>query len=647
MGSCRGAHFDRIAVKIQCPVAQTARNFWHVNCILGIMEKVRKNYSKGIVRWMIGYLILLAGIEVLALIFPMLLQGITEIVQEGVYNAYPTGELIGKVIARVALVFGFIVLIMVVTLVAEFFVSKYVNSYSQNMRRELFNKLQKVSSEDIEKFGPGKVVPYVLNDAMWMRQYRRRILMALIFIPVTIFGSIFMMFRLSLFYSLIALGAVPIIALFYWINLRRMNKIVPPAVDAFDDYFTNIKEGISGAKDIRILGKADERADEFAKLVRVQRRQAMNTDMRNNFSASFHALLFAIVTVFLVIYGVHTSTDVEDLIILNTVLLYLARIQTGVHNIFVWFVEHIPRMRVTKKRIQEVYNLPEMPNQGGLTNVPRFHEPWLEFSEIEYIHPSGKKAITGFNLVLPYNTRIAIAGGIGSGKSVLSKLLLREEVPTSGEILLNGLDISSINRRFLRRELFSYCGPKAIFENATMRDNLKRLAPDTTDEQIMQIFADLDAMDFVDKFGDNFLDFVISEKSRLSDGTKNFLHIVRAVLKPASVYIFNQCFEHVNQRYISKLMAKLKRDKMTCLFFSYDVRVARACNKVYVLKGGKISGVGRHSELLNSNQDYKKFYASGLGTIVEEEKQIVLKEDSRPSAMDISVTVNSQGEGGI
>ena len=594
------------------------------------MKKAKQKYSAGIKKWMFGYLFVLGITEVLALVFPMLLQGVTQIIGEGAESEYyDTGDIIRAVLVRAALVFGFIVLIMVVSVVAEFLLSNYANRYSRNMRRKLFNKLQRVSTEDLENFGSSKIVPTVLNDTLWMRLFTRRVLQAIIFIPVTIFGSIFMMFQLSTIYALIALSAVPVIALFYWWNLKKMSKLIPDTVTAFDDYFTNIKEGIIGARDIRILGKANERAKEFNKLVKIHRQQGEQTDKRNNFAGAFASVLFTIITIFLILYGIHFGmSDVEDLIILNTVLLYLARVQTGVHNTFVWFVEAIPRARVTKKRLDAVYELPEMPNEGGLINVPRFHEPWIEFSGIDYEYPNGKRAIRNFNVRVSYDTRVAIAGGVGSGKSVLGKLITRDAVPTGGEILLNGLDISSINRRYLRRELISYIGGSPMFENATVRDNMKRLAPEATDEEILKVFSCLGADDFVSKFGDNFLDYVINDKSRLSEGSKNLFNIVRGYLKPASIYVFNQCFEHVDTAYLANLMEMLKNDKKTCLFFSYDTAIANSCDTVHVLKNGKIVEAGKHSQLVKQSDEYKKFYAAGLGTIAVEEGEIAVLENT-------------------
>ncbi|MCL2755760.1 MAG: ABC transporter ATP-binding protein/permease [Firmicutes bacterium] len=551
-------------------------------------------------------------VEIVGLLFPLILQSVVVAIS----NDASTAELFG----RSGLVLGFIVLIFIVNLIATYFISIYANKYAQNVRREVFNKFQRVSTETIENFGKGKVVPAVLNDPSWIAVYQRRFIVAAIVVPGTVFGSMFMMFQANVMYSLIALAAVPIIALFYFINIRKMNKVIPPSVEAFDEYFENIKEGITGAKDIRILGKAEERSRKFEKVVDLQRRQSMNADMRNNFSASFNSILFTIITVGIIIYGVNTGNTetMYQLAVLNTVLMYIARIQWASHQVFVWFVEHMPRIWVTKKRLQEVYRLPEVPNQGGLTYITKPAEPTLSLSNLEFIWPNGSRGIN-LSLDIPYNTRIAIAGGVGSGKSILPKLLLRMEEPSGGCINLNGIDISSINQEYLRREILGYCGPNSRFINGTIRDNMKILSPSVSDEEILSIFNALGADDFIKKFGDNFLDYQLNINKKLSDGTRNILGIARCALKPASIHIFNQCFDHVKQEYIINLMEYLKQNSKTCLFISYDPWVCRNSNEVYVLKNGKITGQGKHAELLRENADYKRFYQSTSGTIPQDD----------------------------
>ncbi|MCL2587022.1 MAG: ABC transporter ATP-binding protein/permease [Firmicutes bacterium] len=582
------------------------------------MRKSRLNereYQKGNKKYMFIFMGLLVAVEGLALAFPMVLQGVTErIIEAQSYGTITTGQILLSALG----VFGFIVLIFLVTMAMEYSGALYGNRYATNIRRKLFNKLQKVSGDTLEEFGTSKVLPVLFNDTAWMRLYRRRTVAAFVFIPVAIFGSFIMMFMLNPWYGLIGLGAVPFLVLFFWLSSRRMNKIFASSIDAFDSYFSNVKEGVIGARDIRILGKAEERDAEFKKVVDEHQVQVRTSDTLVNFSLSFHALLFTAITVVIIIFGV-TVIDLQtaqQLVELNTALQYIVRVQGAGHLIFVWFFEHIPRIRITKTRIQEVYDLPEIKEDGGLKDIPNFAEPRLEFSNINYTYANQARGLIGINMIVPYNTRVAVSGGIGSGKSVLPKLLLGDLQPHSGEILFNQIDTASINNNSLRSSVFSYASPTPDFVAGSIRDNMKLLAPSVTDEEILQAFADI-APGWNARF-DNFLDFELSPKRPMSDGMRNLLNIVRAVLKPAPLYIFNQCFEHIRTEYLDNLMTRLAKDKKTALFMTYDAAICKRCDNIYVLKSGRIKGEGTHAHLLKTNSEYQRFYASTSGTILQE-----------------------------
>jgi len=564
----------------------------------------------------LGCLVVLEG---LALVFPMLLQGVTERVIAEVDSGNPS---VGPIILNAALVFGFIILIFAITMLAEWMGAKYAHKYASNVRRKIFNKIQRLSSDTIENYGGAKLLPVLTNDTNWLRIYKRRLLAAFVFVPVAIFGSFIMMFMLNPWYGLIALGAIPFMLLFFWFSSRRMKKVFNYSIDAFDDYFVNVKEGITGARDIRILGKAGERANEFQKIVHTHQTQVRTSDTMNNFSVSFHALLFTAITIIVIIFGV-TVLDMQEtqqLVELNTAIQYIVRVQAAAHLLFVWFFEHFTRIKMTRARIQEVYDLPETKDEGGLTQIPKFAEPRLEFSNIGYSYENQARGLSGINLTVPFNTRVAISGGIGSGKSVIPRLLLGDKQAQTGEILLNQIDITSINTGALRRSVFSYAAPSPEFIAGTIRDNMRLLAPEVTDEDILEVFSDLGADDFISRFGDDFLSFELSPKRPLGDSAKNLLSIARAVLKPATIYVFNQCFEHVRTDYMDRLMTRLERDGKTALFITYDSAICSRCDNIYVLKNGRIAGEGTHAKLLKTNSDYQKFYASG-GAILEDSSE--------------------------
>jgi ABC-type multidrug transport system fused ATPase/permease subunit len=264
--------------------------------------------------------------------------------------------------------------------------------------------------------------------------------------------------------------------------------------------------------------------------------------------------------------------------------------------------------------------MPESAQQREeLKQIPTYTKHYIKFEDVSFTYPNGHTELDRINLEVPDGKSVAVSGGIGSGKNVLAQLLLKHREPSFGKIIYNDIDISQLNTAFWRREIMSFCGGSPKFISGTIRDNFKLLSPDITDEKIFAVFKEIGAMDFVKKF-DNFLEFQISELGQINDSTKNLLNLVRAVLKPASLYVFNQCFEHVKHEYTVGIIEKLRRENKTAVFISYDGTICRNCDTVYVLKSGQICGHGTHASLIKSNKDYRSLNGAGSGVLIYEEK---------------------------
>lgn len=576
---------------------------------------IKPAYSKGIRRYALYFLLSLAALEGLALYFPILLQNVTIVAEKQFRGNGGDGSVV-PLILQGLLVLGYIILIFGVRFLSEWLGAIYIDKYQANIRKKLYDKFSSLSSQQIDQIGIARVLPAIMNDPNWLKLYHRRLLNMIVYFPVAILGSIIMLFTLNWIYAVFALASIPFVAIFSILCLKRMNKFIPVSVSSFDEYFLNIKEGIKGAKDIRILGKADERSADFERYVHANRRQGLATDRGHAMSVGFHAILFTFITIAIIIYGATNLTvgETRQLVVLNTAIQYVNQLWNGSHQIFVWFLDTIPRCNYTFKRLSDFYAMPAQSPIEGLREIPVYKKNNLILTNISY-----KNELKNVNIAVGEGKLVSVVGGIGSGKSHIANMLIQFDQPTEGTITFNDIDITNINPSYWRKNFVSYCSNHPQFIPGTVRDNLRILSPETTDEQIMTAFRDIGANNFVKQF-DNFLDYEIKEGQVLSEGYKNILNIVRTVLKPAGLYIFNQCFEHVRPTYITKLMARLKREKKTAVFITFNGAVCKASDDIYVLKKGVISGEGTHASLIKNNKDYREFHASEGNAIIYDEE---------------------------
>jgi len=571
------------------------------------------HYFFGVRKFVFLYIGSLAIMQAMALWFPTLIRDITGMV--GPESTATTTD----IIIQGLIVFGVVILIFVINLLGEMFGAKAFASFQKNLRAEMFDKLQQAPVERVNELDSSTILPLIMNDTAWIRGMQRHIMLFLVIFPVAILGSIIMLFTLEVYYGLLALASLPFIVIFFIINSRRINKIIQKSIPGFDVMHTQVKEGIIGAREIRLFNKAKKREEEFAEQFWYGRQQSAATLKAHNLSASFNAALFSIITAAIVIIGATTMRDVSQLGELTAALLYVSMLWGGSHEIFRLFVDFLPRTKMAKDRIARIYNLPIDPAGGGAKlDLAETDGLELELRGISYKFPNEVTGLSNISVLVNKNTRVAITGGAGSGRTVIPQLLLRYEKPSAGTITVGGTDIGDINPTFYRRNIIAFCDQTPEFIPGTIRDNLCFLSPGISDEKILKLFKDIGAQSFVDKF-DKFLDHQICERDGFNMATKKLLNLARILLKPAPIYIFNQCFDHINPEYIVKIFAKLRREKKTCLFITQNNIVSKHCDTVHVLKKGTISGTGTHESLIKNNTDYREVYLASAGRIISEE----------------------------
>lgn len=603
-------------------------------------------YFKGVRKFFIFFCIFLAVQLLLTLYFPELLRNITKMVTEkeqiGDSNVW-------DIVISGVLAFGVAILTFLFAAFAEYFSSVATDHFGKNVRAHLFEKMQNVPTESINQIGSATLLPVVMNDVNWMKNWQKRLAITTLYVIINFFGGFLMLYLIRPEYALIALCSLPFVFLFFILSARSLDETINQSIAMFDALYHNTKEGIIGAKEIRIFNKSEERAVEFDKYVKIHRKQDLQTTTLFNLSSSFHTVLFTIITACIILYGALTRNDVGLLSDLNAAIMYINMIWAGSHYVYQNIVDYIPRIKYTKRRIDKVLNLSEDIDQSGVKAEPSPRDRYLEFENVSYKFPNNARGLENINIVIERNTRVAIVGGIGSGKNLVPQMILQTLQPDSGRVMLSGMEIQAINKTFFRRNILSLCEPDPEFMPGTIRDNLKILNPEATDEQIIAVFHELGLNQMIDKFGgnDEFLNYVMSERTTFNDATKNLLNIVRSLLKPASLYIFNQCFDHIKQEYIVKLLAKLRREKRTCLFVTHGLWICKHVNNVYIMSNGKVSGSGTHEKLAKSNKDYKEIFAIGggeeftiqgegtaeaLGTVVEKpEEKIIAANFAHPA----------------
>lgn len=234
----------------------------------------------------------------------------------------------------------------------------------------------------------------------------------------------------------------------------------------------------------------------------------------------------------------------------------------------------------------------------------------LEFSHVDFGYEPDRKVLHDINfLIEPYQT-VALVGRSGSGKSTLVKLLFRYFEPQTGQILIDGEDIRTLDIGAYRRRLAIVHQEVDVF-NGTVLDNLTYGKTEATLEQVDEACRISRLDEVIDQLSDGYYTVVGERGVRLSGGQRQRLGIARALLVKPDVLIFDEAtssLDYESERSIQLAMRDLQ-GTCTTIVIAHRLSTVREADKIVVLEQGRIAEIGNHQELLRHEGIYQRLHS--------------------------------------
>jgi ATP-binding cassette subfamily B protein len=208
---------------------------------------------------------------------------------------------------------------------------------------------------------------------------------------------------------------------------------------------------------------------------------------------------------------------------------------------------------------------------------------------------------------------VGIAGGTGSGKTTLVSMIPRFYDAEIGDILIDGVSIKDMTQEHLRKKI-GYVPQKAVLFTGSVADNIRYGKSDATMEEVEKAAVTSQAMEFIDEREGKFDSIISQGGTNISGGQKQRLSIARALVRRPEIYIFDDSFSALDFKTDAKLRKALKSEtsESTVIIVAQRVSTIMNSDRIIVLDNGRISGIGKHRELLKSNDIYREIVASQL-----------------------------------
>ena len=505
--------------------------------------------------------------------------------------------------------------------------AKISTAVTRDIRNDVFRRVQSFSPSEMNQFGVSSLIVRTGNDAFQVQMFVNVLLRTAMVTPLMILFSFSLTFTTSIPLSLVILTTLPMILLGVLGVTRAARPLSIRQQERLDELNRISKENLMGVRVIRSFGNDAYEQARFSKAnqdyagysKRVFRLMMLTQPV------FFFLMNLAILVIFwLAGFMIEAGTlQVGDLVAFQDYVFH-AMFST---MLFCTVLVMYPKAAVSARRIEEVLNTQSIvkdgaehsssvpgPEMARLSGGSREAAPSLVFDHVTFAYPDGEEAvIRNISFEARAGETVAVIGSTGSGKSTLVSLIPRFYDVSEGRILLNGRDLKTYPLKELRRRI-GFIPQKANLFSGTIRRNLSFANPQASDEELCKALKTAQGYDFVmeQKGG---LDAMITEGgSNFSGGQKQRLSIARALVGNPQVYVFDDSFSALDFATDARLRRALKSvtKNAVTLIVAQRVSTIMEADRILVLEGGEMAGLGTHRQLLKTCPVYYEIAASQL-----------------------------------
>ncbi|MEU8529816.1 ABC transporter ATP-binding protein [Streptomyces sp. NPDC048629] len=532
-----------------------------------------------------------------------------DIIDNGVVN----GDT-GYILRFGALMIAVSVLQVVCNVGAVYYGARTASALGRDVRAAVFARVQSFSAREVGQFGAPSLITRTTND---VQQVQMLVLMAftlMVSAPIMCVGGIVMALSLDVPLSAVLLAVVPVLGIAVSLIVRRMRPLFRTMQERLDTVNRVLREQITGNRVIRAFVRDGYEAGRF---------RGANTDLTDVSMATgrLMALMFPTVmtvvnvsSVAVVWFGAQRiDSGGMEIGALTAFLAYLMQIVMAVMMATFMFMM-VPRAEVCAERIEEVLATESsvVPPKAPVRELDRHGH--LEIRGADFRYPGAEESVLrDVRLVARPGETTAIIGSTGSGKSTLLGLVPRLFDVTGGEVLVDGVDVRTLDPELMARTV-GLVPQKPYLFSGTVATNLRYGKPDATDEELWHALEVAQAADFVRKLENGLNAPIAQGGTNVSGGQRQRLAIARTLVQRPEIYLFDDSFSALDYETDALLRAALAREtsEATVVIVAQRVSTIREADRIVVLDEGRVVGAGRHHELMADNETYREIVLSQL-----------------------------------
>ncbi len=553
---------------------------------------------------------------ILALVFiigEVILEVLIPFITSPMVNSIEAGAQMGDILRSGA----YIALAAVVSLACGGLAGKYSAQasagFAGNLRADIFNKVQKFSFGNIDKFSTSSLVTRMTTDITTVQNAFMMAIRIAVRAPLMFAFAIVMAYVLGGSLATTFLIVVPVMG----IGLVIIGKLAMPAFRAvfkkYDKLNESIEENVRGMRVVKGFAREEYEKDKFGKasanikfdFTKAEKIVGLNSPLME-MCLFFNVAFILYVGSKLVIEGKGEIINVGQISALMTYGFQVLMSLMMVSMVYVMLTMSIEAVR----RIVEV--LDEEPSITNPENpVMEVKDGSIDFQDVafKYSEKAARNALFDIDLHIDSGMSVGILGGTGSSKTTLIQLIPRLYDVTEGEVKVGGVPVKKYDIKTLRDAVSVVLQKNELF-SGTIAENLRWGNENATDEELVAACKIAQADEFVSSFPDGYDTYIEQGGTNVSGGQKQRLCIARALIKRPKILILDDSTSAVDTRTDALIRKGFMEyiPETTKIIIAQRVASVQDCDMIIIMDGGKIMGTGTHEELLKSSDIYREIY---------------------------------------
>lgn len=489
-------------------------------------------------------------------------------------------------------------------------------SFSRDLRVDVFKRVMGLSFEQTDKFTTGSLVTRLTADITAIQQMVDFMLRMLVRDSLLFFGGIIMMLTLNVRFGIIILCALPVEIIMMIVILKKANPYYSIVAKRLDSVNSVVQENVTGARVVKAYVREDTEEKRFddANISLMESNLRVQTLM-----AILQPLLMIIlnlsVIAVIVIGGWQVQAQAMKVGEVMAAITYLTQVLHGVMMMSMMF-QTLAKSSASANRLREVLETDPVIKSGSVSLSDKTGGT-VSFKNVSFSYPEtkGRPVISELTLDIKSGESVAILGATGSGKSSLVNLIPRFYDCTAGEVLVDGVNVKDCKLDELRKKVGIVLQKSELF-SGTVEDNIKWGDKNATHEEVISAAQAAQADEFIQKIPAGYEGIIAEKGASLSGGQKQRLSISRAVLKKPEILILDDSTSALDLGTEAKLRAEIDRkmNGTTLIIIAQRIQSVKSCDRIAVLDHGKLCACDTHENLLKTCEVYQDIYASQVKT---------------------------------